>query len=151
MTNFKKHSGNYISTKSLGIDFSLYSHSDYIVKTNTTMFKVFFLQICTTMINLFTGGSYDFNMVMERHTIGARELSKSSDIKLERGDKPRTDLSKHLWNSVTPYLWFLVHFHYMLNEEVICFCYCKRVRKHCHYWKFLNRWSGPVFVFGEVL
>lgn len=42
MANFKKHSGNYISTKSLGIDFSLYSHSDYIVKANTTMFKVIF-------------------------------------------------------------------------------------------------------------
>lgn len=41
MANFKKHmySGNYISTKSLGIDLSL---SDYIVKTNTTMFKVIF-------------------------------------------------------------------------------------------------------------
>lgn len=42
MANFKKHSGNYISTKSLGIDFSLYSHSDYIVKTKMTMFKVIF-------------------------------------------------------------------------------------------------------------
>lgn len=42
MANFKKHSGNYISTKSLGIDLTLYSHSDYIVKANTTMFKVIF-------------------------------------------------------------------------------------------------------------
>lgn len=39
------------------------------------------------MMNLFTEGSIlsdYFDMVMERHTIGARELSKSSDIMLER-------------------------------------------------------------------
>lgn len=73
MANFKKHSGNYISTKSLGIDWVLtYPFSPIqitLLKQIRQCLRYFFLQICTTMINLFTEGSIlfdDFGMVTRK-------------------------------------------------------------------------------------